>query len=182
AVREHDGHLQDRLDLVADVVRGRLGEGLRTVTALEDERLPAARRGELVRQDVGLAREHERRQARELRGDLRELRLVRPHRLLGGLERTPALEPLEQLRACLDAQRCAVCPMPARSSVNQAWLVSKALPPAMRGNSIARSTSPFSSSWPMTPEPPSRATCTARSVIDLMRRRSSAFAAAAREK
>src|SRR5690606_41941505 len=114
----------------------------------------------------------------------RELGGVGPHRLRGRLGGTPVLEPVEPLGARLDAHRDAVVrwPIPAISSPNHGWVVSKALPPAIRGNSMARSTSPASSSCPMTPEPPSSATWPARSVIDLMRRRSSALAAAAREK
>ena len=43
AVGEHDRHLQDRLDPVADVVGGRRGERLGAVAALQHERLARAR-------------------------------------------------------------------------------------------------------------------------------------------
>ena len=57
AVGEHRGHLEDRLDPVADVVGGRRHERLRAVTALQHERLTARRRRHPVAQQVALPSE-----------------------------------------------------------------------------------------------------------------------------
>ena len=62
-VGQHDRHLQQHPELVADVVGRRVDERLRAVAALEDERLAAARRGDLGLELVALARKHQRRHA-----------------------------------------------------------------------------------------------------------------------
>ena len=57
--------------------------------------------------------------------------------------------------------------MSSSRPVNQSTPMSNGLPPLIRSNSMALSSSPRSSSWPMTPGSPRRAQSTARSVIDL---------------
>ena len=86
AVGQHRGHLQDRLDPVADVVGGRGGEGLGAVAALEDEGLADGGLGHAVGEDVALAREDERRIRGEGLDHLGEGGRVGPGRLLLGLE------------------------------------------------------------------------------------------------
>ncbi len=46
AVRQHDGHLEDDFELVADVVGGEVVEGLGAVAGLQDERSPGRDLGE----------------------------------------------------------------------------------------------------------------------------------------
>ena len=75
AVREHDRHLQHRLDAVADLLGRRAREGLGAVAALQQERAAGGGAGEPVAEVVDLAREDERRQSRDLGGDR-----GRPHR------------------------------------------------------------------------------------------------------
>ena len=60
-VGQHDGHLQQGLELVADGVGGGAGEGLGAVAALQHERLARGDGGEPVLELVALAREDERR-------------------------------------------------------------------------------------------------------------------------
>jgi hypothetical protein len=60
AVGEHDGHLQDGLELGPDVLRGGAVEGLGAVAALEDEGLAPGHGGQPVAQLVALAGEDER--------------------------------------------------------------------------------------------------------------------------
>ena len=68
-VGEHDRHLEDDLQLVADAV-GREGvEGLGAVARLEQERLAVGHLGEGGGEVARLAGEHERRQAGELLED-----------------------------------------------------------------------------------------------------------------
>ena len=91
-VGEHHGHLQDRLYLAPDVVRGVRGEGLGAVAALQDERLaPSGGRHEFL-QSVGLAGEHERRGGRELVHGAPERLRVGPVRLLHPGKVTPMVE------------------------------------------------------------------------------------------
>ena len=73
-------------------------------------------------------------------------------------------------------------PMPLSSSPYQSAVMSNGLPPLIRSNSIARSSSPRSSSCPITPGSPRSAESTAKSVIDLINSRSRSLAAAEREK
>ena len=63
AVGEHDGHLQDRLQLGPNPVRGRPGERLGAVAALQHERLAPGDRGQPGPQLVAFAGEDQRRQA-----------------------------------------------------------------------------------------------------------------------
>ncbi len=65
-VGQHDGHLQQHPELVADVVGGDAVEGLGAVAALEQERLAPGHRGELGLELVALAGEHQRRHAAQL--------------------------------------------------------------------------------------------------------------------
>ena len=60
-VGQHDRHLEQHPQLVADVVGGDAGEGLGAVAALEQEGLAAGDRGDLGGQVVALAGEDERR-------------------------------------------------------------------------------------------------------------------------
>ena len=62
---------------------------------------------------------------------------------------------------CAAARAPRGWPMVFRTSPNHGTCTSKALPPLMRGNSIARSASPFSSSCPITPLSRRRAQSTA---------------------
>jgi hypothetical protein len=82
-VRQHDRHLQQRLELVAYVIGGGAGERLRAVAALENERLAARDRRELTAEQVALAREHQRRELGELAGHRVYLGGVGPFGLLG---------------------------------------------------------------------------------------------------
>ena len=66
AVGEHDRHLQDDLELVADGVGRERVERLRAVAGLEQERLALGARGERLGERARLAREHERRQRAQL--------------------------------------------------------------------------------------------------------------------
>ncbi len=85
-IRQHDGHLQQRPELAPDAVSGRAGERLRTVAALQQERLPARHRRQPLPQLVALPREHQRRQVlqpahhRLKPAPVRPLRLLNSHR------------------------------------------------------------------------------------------------------
>jgi len=59
------------------------------------------------------------------------------------------------------ANNIQIWPMSRSRSVNHGTDTSNFLPPAMRSNSIARSSPPRSSSWPTTPESPRSAASTA---------------------
>ncbi len=83
-IGEHDGHLQQRPELVADVVGGGPGEGLGTVSALQDEGLATGDGGEAVLELVALSGEHQRRQALQLGDDPLQRGGVGPVGLLGG--------------------------------------------------------------------------------------------------
>ncbi len=88
-VGECHRHLQDDLQLVADRIGREVGERLRAVTGLEEER-PAVRNvGQLSRQAPGLTGENEWRKCGELCFGLLERVGVRPLRLLCGREPTP---------------------------------------------------------------------------------------------
>ena len=63
-VRQHDRHLQQHAQLVADVVGGDAVERLGAVAALQQERLAAGDGGDLGLQVVALPREDERRRVR----------------------------------------------------------------------------------------------------------------------
>jgi hypothetical protein len=102
AVGEDGGHLQDRLDLVPDPVRGGLRERLRAVPALEQERLAARRHRQLLAQAVRLAGEDQRWELTQLRGHPGQLALVGPLGLLRGGELAPVLEAAQDLRCRLD--------------------------------------------------------------------------------
>ncbi|MNO59409.1 hypothetical protein D3C76_499970 [compost metagenome] len=61
----HHGHLQQHLEGVANLRRGKLGEAFRAVAALQEEGAPGGDFGELPAQLAGLAGEHQRREAGE---------------------------------------------------------------------------------------------------------------------
>ena len=86
-VGQHDRHLQQHPQLVADVVGGHAGERLGAVAALEHERLAARDRGDLVLEVVALAREHQRRHGPQPGDGGVDGRAVGVRRLLGRAER-----------------------------------------------------------------------------------------------
>ena len=90
AVGEHHRHLQDHLELVADVVGRELRERLRAVARVEQEAVALADRGERFPQRTRLAREHERRHATKLVGDAFEVGRLGPVGLVRGRAPTPA--------------------------------------------------------------------------------------------
>ena len=65
-VGEHDGHLQDDLELLAEVVGRELFEALGAVACLEEERIAGRNLCELGLQRTGFACKHERRHRRDL--------------------------------------------------------------------------------------------------------------------
>ena len=73
-------------------------------------------------------------------------------------------------------------PMLSNNAENQGAPMSNGLPPLIRSNSIARSSSPRSSSCPTRPASPRSAASTAKSVMDLINSRSRWLAAADLEK
>ena len=89
AVGEHDRHLQDDAQLLADVDRGELLEALGTVAGLQQERVAGGHLGERRLQRPGLAGEHEWGIGRDLLQRSVEVALVRPGRLLLRRERLP---------------------------------------------------------------------------------------------
>ena len=84
AVAEHDRHLEDHLQAIADPVGGEGVEGLGAVTGLQQERPPVGDLREGGGEVAGLAGEHERREAGELLEAGLEGALVGPRRLLRG--------------------------------------------------------------------------------------------------
>ena len=82
AVREHDGHLQDDLELVADGVGGERVERLGAVAGLQHEPALFGDRGECLGEAAGLAREHERRDLAQRRQRPVERRGIGPVGLL----------------------------------------------------------------------------------------------------
>ena len=76
-IGQHDRHLEEHAEEVADLVRAVLGEALRAVAALEQEGLPLRDAGELGLKLPRLACKNERREAGKLLLDLGELRRVR---------------------------------------------------------------------------------------------------------
>ena len=89
-VGEHDRHLQDHPQLVADRVGGGI-ERLGAIPGLEQERLAARHLAELGRECTRLAGEHQRWLVAEGLQDLIELSLVGPGRLVPGGGVAPAL-------------------------------------------------------------------------------------------
>ena len=65
-VREHDRHLEDDAQLLADVVGGEVLEALGAVAGLEQERVAGGDLGQPGLQRARLAGEHERREALDL--------------------------------------------------------------------------------------------------------------------
>ena len=91
AVGEHDGHLQDHLELVADGVGREHVERLGAVAGLQDERLTRGGTRERVGEAARLSREHERRHDAELVERRFERGVARPVGLLRGRVVAPAL-------------------------------------------------------------------------------------------
>ncbi len=84
AVAQHDRHLEDHLQAIADAVGGEGVEGLGTVAGLEEERTAACDLGEGGGEVPRLAGEDEGRQPGELLERCLEGAVVGPRRLLGG--------------------------------------------------------------------------------------------------
>ena len=80
AVREHQRHLEDHLELVADVVGRELGERLRAVAGVQQEPVALGDARERRAQRARLAREHERRHRAQLGERVVERGRVGPHR------------------------------------------------------------------------------------------------------
>ena len=121
AVREHDGHLQHRLDAVADLLGRRAREGLGAVAALQQERAAGGGAGEPVAEVVDLAGEDERRQRRDLGGDRGDRVGVGPLRLLLDRQGPPVVEGVELLKhpSSLAVARSAPAPRDARPPSRQ---------------------------------------------------------------
>ena len=81
-VGERDRHLQDDSQLVPDLVGAAVVEGLRAIACLEEKGLPVRDVRERRGETSSLAGEHERREARQLRFDARQLVGIGPRRLL----------------------------------------------------------------------------------------------------
>ena len=90
-ISEHDRHLQEHAEEIADRVGAMLGKALGAIAALEQERLAGGDAGELLLQLARLTGKHERREGRELALDLGELLGVRVDRDLLDRPRAPAL-------------------------------------------------------------------------------------------
>ena len=100
AIREHDCHLQHRLDPVSDLVCGGTIEGFGTVAALQQKGFAAGGLGQPVAQDVDLAGEDERRLRRKL-GRCRGNRIgVRPGRLLPDRQGAPIVKTSDHRVIC----------------------------------------------------------------------------------
>ncbi len=91
AVGQHDGHLQDDLELVADAVGRERVERLRAVAGLEQERLALGDVPQRLGQRARLAGEHERREPAELGEHGLEAAVGRPVRLLHDRARPPGV-------------------------------------------------------------------------------------------
>ena len=89
AVGEDRGHLEDGLDLEADVVGRVVGEGLGAVPAHEDEGVPGTGLGDEVAQGVDLSGEDERGPAAQVRHHVGQRGLIGVGRLLEGGQVTP---------------------------------------------------------------------------------------------
>ena len=81
-VGQDDSHLEQGAKFVPDGFGRRAGEGLRAVTALQQERLTAGHRGEPLLQLIALGREHQGRQAFQAAQHRVEASTIRPLRLL----------------------------------------------------------------------------------------------------
>ena len=84
AVGEHDRHLQDDAELVADVVGAEVVEALGAIAGLEQKRPPGRDLGQGGGEVAGLPGEHQRRKAGQLFERLVEGGLIGPGRLLIG--------------------------------------------------------------------------------------------------
>jgi len=91
-VGENDGHLEDGLHAVADLLCGRSREGLSTVAALQQEGATARGRRETVTEHVDLTGEHEGRKRGDLRAGSADGVCIGPGRLLLDLEGAPIVE------------------------------------------------------------------------------------------
>jgi hypothetical protein len=112
AVGQHDRHLQDRLDAVADLLGSRPGERLGAVAALQHERATGCRLPQLVAQVVDLAREDQGRQRGDLGGDCRNSVRVVPRGLLFDGQGPPVVECVKLLEHPLSLSAPAPSPGP----------------------------------------------------------------------
>src|SRR6185437_12986748 len=76
-IGEHDRHLQEHAEEVADIVGAVLGEALRAIAALQQESLPLGHARERLFQVAGLACKNERRKGRKLLLDVGQSLRVR---------------------------------------------------------------------------------------------------------
>ena len=90
-VGEDDRHLQERPELVPDLIGADAGERLRAVAALKEERLAPRHTGEPVAQRVAFVRHDKARRMLELSNRGGKLRSIRPSRLLHRHQLPPAL-------------------------------------------------------------------------------------------
>ena len=91
AVRQHDGHLEDHLELVANRVGGEGVERLRAVARLQQERVAGGHGRQRLRELSSLASEHERRLTPKLSPRRVERGGVGPFELLAGRTCAPAV-------------------------------------------------------------------------------------------
>lgn len=98
AVGQHDGHLQHRLDAVADLFGGRPCESLGTVATLEQECLTGCGARGPVAKVVDFAGEDQRRKCRDLLGDVGDAVRVGPLRLLLDGKRAPCIKGFDVVR------------------------------------------------------------------------------------
>ena len=89
-MQQHQAHLQEDLQLLGDAVGFAVGEGLRAVTALQQEGLAALRGGQPRAQGLDLPGHHDGRQARDLGDDALERRGIGIDGLLLGRAALPA--------------------------------------------------------------------------------------------
>ena len=143
-VRQHDRHLQQHPQLVADVVGGHAVERLGAVAALEQERLAARDRGDLGLEVVALAGEHQRRQRPQPRDGRVDGRRVGVRRLLGRL-RARAGRPGRDRSPAQTTARSGVTPPRWSMSRNPVFF---ARMPRLVSQVSAQSTMPSASSPP----------------------------------
>ena len=88
---QHDRHLQEHAEEVADIVRTMLGEALGAVATLEQESLAIGDAGQLLLQLARLTCKNQRRKGRKTRLGLRQHCLVRVDRHLADGLRSPRI-------------------------------------------------------------------------------------------
>jgi hypothetical protein len=90
-IGQHDRHLEEHAEEVADRVGAMLGEALCAIAALQQEGVAGGDAGKLGLQLARLAREHQRREGRKLALDQAKLTLVRVVRNLLDRPQAPAV-------------------------------------------------------------------------------------------